>query len=371
MLLTACQSNGSVPDALDPGGNPSQAQEKPAPQAALVLGEGRTKVTMLLPLSAPGPKGAQGRKMKDAAQLAMNDLGNKVLTLTIEDTRGDDARSKELALKALSSRVVIGPTELSVARHLAQVSGKLPPVLTLAENFDGAPGIYSVPLNEADSAAAGAAAIAAKGARKFVLLVPRGPDASVLEKRVANSLSVYGASLAVTTPYDAGESGATVVSNVKAVVEAPEAIILATGNDNPAFIAGALKSEGLLKKGVALIGTNRWLEHPTDDQALQGAYIATLDAKETGPIAERFESMFNYPADNSVAYAYDTVALTAGIANALGPDGLQKSAFENPAGFRGSTGVFRFRPDGGSERSMPFYRIENSKLKQIAKSTSG
>ncbi|WP_280821189.1 ABC transporter substrate-binding protein [Pseudaminobacter soli (ex Li et al. 2025)] len=371
MLLAACQSNGNVSDMLDPGGSPSQTKDGPAPQAALVLGEGPAKVTMLLPLSAPGQSGERGRKMKDAAQLAMNDLGNKILTLTIEDTRGDDGRAKELALKALSSRVVIGPTELSVARHLAQVSGKLPPVLTLAENFDGAPGIYSVPLNEADSAAAGAAAIAAKGARKFVLLVPRGPDASVLEKRVANSLSVYGASLAVTIPYDAGEGSATVVTNMKALVEAPEAIILATGNDNPVFIAGALKSEGFLKKGMALVGTHRWLEHPMDDQALQGAYIAALDAKETGPIAERFKAKFNYPADITVAYAYDTVALTAGIANALGPDGLQKSAFETPAGFRGSTGVFRFRSDGGSERSMPFYRIENSKLKQIAKSTSG
>lgn len=48
----------------------------------------------------------------------------------------------------------------------------------------------------------------------------------------------------------------------------------------------------------------------------------------------------------------------------------QKSVFENPAGFRGSTGVFRFRPDGGSERSMPFHRIQKGALKQVAESTS-
>jgi len=372
ILLAACQSNGTVSEALDStAAGTSQEQATTSRAASLVLGKGQTKVTMLLPLSASGRKGELGRKMKDAAQLAMSDLGNDVLTLTIEDTGGDEARAKELAVKALSSRVVIGPTELTAVRHLARVSGNLPPVLTLADNFEGAPGIYSVPLNEGDSAAAGAGAIAAKGARKFVLLVPRGPDASIIEKRVANSLSVFGAKLAVTVAYDINESAAKAAADMKALVDAPEAIVIATGGGNPAFIAAALRSEGLLKKDMVLIGTNRWLEHSVDDPALQGAYIATLDSTETGPIAERFKTTFNYPADITVAYAYDTVALTAGIANALGADGLQKSVFENPAGFRGSTGVFRFRADGGSERTMPIYRIQKGALKQVAKSASG
>ena len=49
-----------------------------------------------------------------------------------------------------------------------------------------------------DSAAAGAAAIAAKGSRKFVLLVAEGTDSAAVGKRVANSLSIHGATLVVT-----------------------------------------------------------------------------------------------------------------------------------------------------------------------------
>ncbi|RVD39627.1 ABC transporter substrate-binding protein, partial [Mesorhizobium sp. M4A.F.Ca.ET.020.02.1.1] len=40
-------------------------------------------------------------------------------------------------------------------------------------------------------------------------------------------------------------------------------------------------------------------------------------------------------------------------------------------GFRGSTGLFRFRADGSSQRTMPFYRVEKGALKLVEKSTAG
>ncbi len=143
----------------------------------MTLGKGSMKVAMLLPLSASGSLGEEGRKMRDGAQLAMADMGNDLITLTIEDTRGDGALAKKMTVEAMGSgaKAVIGPAELLAARQLAQVSGtKRPPVLALAENFAGSPGVYSVRLSEADSAAAAAAALAAKGKRKFVLFVADG-----------------------------------------------------------------------------------------------------------------------------------------------------------------------------------------------------
>src|SRR6185369_3127377 len=111
---------------------------------------GSTKITMLLPLSAQGTVGEDGRKMLDAAKLAMTDLGNNLLTLSVEDTRGDPAYSKDLAVKAITSgsKVVIGPTELPAAQHIAKLSGSTrPPVLALADNFAGGPGVYAVRLS--------------------------------------------------------------------------------------------------------------------------------------------------------------------------------------------------------------------------------
>jgi len=377
--LAACQSGGDVADVLDPGaakGNQTGgAEASGAAQKPITLGKGTMKVAMLLPLSASGSLGEEGRKMRDGAQLAMSDMGNDLITLTIEDTRGDGALAKKKTVEAMGSgaKAVIGPAELPAARQLAQVSGtKRPPVLALAENFAGSPGIYSVRLSEADSAAAAAAALAAKGKRKFVLFVAAGAGSDAVAKRVENSLSIYGASLTVTMPYTTVGGGAEkAVADMAALVERPDAVVIASGGGNPSAIVSPLKSKGLLGKGVALIGTSRWLAQPLDDPLLDGAYIAALDAAETGPIATRFKSTFNYDADVNVAYAYDMVALTAGIASAAGPKGLTRQVLENPTGFRGSTGLFRFRADGASERSMPFYQVRNGSLKQIDKSISG
>lgn len=377
VLMSGCQSKGSVSDALDPaaiaapGAQAGGAVAGPA-QATQSLGTGSTKITMLLPLSAPGTVGENGRKMLDGAKLAMADLGNGLLTLTVEDTKGDSAHASEMAVKAITteSKVVIGPVELPSAQHVAKLSGSTrPPVLALADNFAGGPGVYAVRLSEADSAAAGAAGLAAKGSKKFVLLVAAGADASAVEKRVANSLSIYGATLAVTIPYSAGDGGTKAVTDMGSLVDTPDAVILASGDDSPSQVLAALKSKGIPGKAIAVVGTNRWLERPMDP-LFEGAYIATLDPSETGPIADRFKATYNYQADVNVAYAYDMVALTAGIASAVGPNGFSKQVLENPNGFRGSTGLFRFRPDGSSQRSMPFYQVQKGALKQVAKSTS-
>ncbi len=376
--LAACQSGGDVSEVLDPGaadGTPVAAEAPAGPQKPMTLGKGSMKVVMLLPLSARGQDGDEGRKMLDGAKLAMADMGNNLLTLTIEDTRGDAALAGSMAVEAMGSgaKVVIGPTELAAAKRLVRVSGeRRPPVLTLAENFAGSPGIYSVRLSEADSAAAAAAALADKGKRKFVLFVAQGADADTISKRVENSLSIYGAQLVVTLPYRTAGGGAEkAVTDMAALVDKPEAIIVASGATNPSALISPLRTNGLLGKNTALIGTNRWLAYPLNDPLLEGAYIAALDLAEIGPIAARFKATFNYDADVNVAYAYDMVALTAGVASALGPKGMTRKVLENRTGFRGSTGLFRFRPDGASERSMPFYRIKNGSLKQIDKSISG
>ncbi|RUX34500.1 ABC transporter substrate-binding protein [Mesorhizobium sp. M2A.F.Ca.ET.042.01.1.1] len=365
----AAQSAGIATSATSSG--PTSAV---AAKANLMLGTGPTKVTMLLPLSAPGSTGENGRKMYDGARLAMADLGDKLLTLTIQDTRGDSGYAKDLAVKAITSgtaKVVVGPSELAAAQHLAKLSGsKRPPVLALADNFAGGPGVYSVRLSEADSAAAGAAAIAGKGARKFVLMVPAGADSSAVESRVANALSIYGATLAVTLPYSPTDGGAKVVSDMGSLVEAPDAVVLACGDGSPAAVLAALKAKGIPGKTVTLIGTDRWLERPVDP-LYEGAYIATLDQSETGPIADRFKATYNYQPDVNVAYAYDMVALSAGIASSAGPDGFNKQVLENATGFRGSTGLFRFRSDGSSQRSMPFFKVEKGQLKLVEKSTAG
>lgn len=383
LALAGCQSK-TAGEVLDPSGSAASAEAKttpanPAPAAgsapsAQTLGSGETRVSMLLPLSAAGSMGEKGRRMLDAAKLAMADLGNRTITLSIQDTRGDSAVARELVVKAMSSgaRIIIGPAELDAAQRLTSISGPTrPPVLVLAENFPGAPNLYAMALNEADSAAAGAAAIAQKGKRKFVLFVARGPIASAIEKRVANGLSITGASIALTMPFDPVSEAEKAATDMLATVSAPEGVVIAIGDASPLPILRALKARGVSADKVSVIGTARWLDQPLADPLLQGVHVAALDKSEAGPIADRFKATYGYAPDLNAIYAYDSVALTAGIAGAMGPKGFTPQIIENRNGFRGSAGVFHFRADGASERSMSFYRIDRGTPKKIANSVAG
>ncbi|RWG00408.1 ABC transporter substrate-binding protein, partial [Mesorhizobium sp.] len=149
--ISGCQSKNGASEVLDPAAiavpasqagattaAPAQltaSSAATAPKANLTLGTGSTKIAMLLPLSAPGSAGENGRKMYDAARLAMADLGDKLVTLTIEDTRGDSGYAKDLAVKAITSggvKIVIGPAELAAAQHLAKLSGTQRPPAKLS-----------------------------------------------------------------------------------------------------------------------------------------------------------------------------------------------------------------------------------------------
>ncbi|PLP58339.1 ABC transporter substrate-binding protein [Mesorhizobium loti] len=383
LALAACQSK-TAGDVLDPSGGAvspeaNSATNSPAQSAgpapsAQTFGSGETKVFMLLPLSAGGSMGEKGRRMFDAAKLAMTDLGNQTITLSVQDTRGDSTVAKDLVVKAMSAgaRVIIGPTELDAAQRLTAISGPTrPPILVLAENFPGAPSLYAMALNEADSAAAGAAAIAQKGKRKFVLFVARGPIAGAIEKRVVNGLSITGASLALTMPFDPAAEAEKAATDMLATVSAPEGVVIAIGDASPLPILRALKARGISADKISVIGTARWLEQPLADPLVQGVYVAALDKSEAGPIADRFKATYGYAPDVNAVYAYDSVALTAGIAGAMGPKGFTRQVIENKNGFRGSAGVFHFRADGASERSMSFYRIEKGTPKKIANSVTG
>ncbi|RUX47164.1 ABC transporter substrate-binding protein, partial [Mesorhizobium sp. M7A.F.Ca.CA.002.09.1.1] len=73
-IVSGCQSKGGVSEVLDPAAVTAPAGQNGAAgagpvQATQSMGTGSTKVTMLLPLSAPGTAGENGRKMLDATKL--------------------------------------------------------------------------------------------------------------------------------------------------------------------------------------------------------------------------------------------------------------------------------------------------------------
>jgi hypothetical protein len=366
--LAACKSGGGLdalaPDRTDPAqADPATQPGAPASVApdATKIGSGAVHIAVLLPFSANGADAEKARDVRDGIVMAVEDLGKDALTVTFEDTSG--AKIKDRATEAIAGEAsaLIGPFDRTGAAELLTLKGStLPPVFLLADN-PGRRGLYSVPLQTGASAAAGTNAVSKSGGRNFVLLVPEGSDAAATEKAVDHAAANFGGRLAVTGRY--GQNMASVskaVDTVFSVVAAPDAVVVA-GDYDPASILAAIRAKDAK---VTVVGNNSWLAQPLS-ASFDGVVIADIDRSEMQPVAERYRARFGRDFDLLAAYAYDTIALSTGIAQGVGKDGFIPQIIEDAKGFRGSTGIFRFRSDGNTDRLLAVYKVVGGKLKRL------
>ena len=369
MLLLAgaaagCQSEGG--GAL--GSAADAPAEKPgvaAPSTSGAVGSGPVRIAVMLPSNATGTVAEQARDVRNGVTLAAEDLGSDVLTVTFED-QSSAGRPKEAALEAMGKGVaaVVGPFESGPAAEVATIKGgKIAPVFLLANGVPGSTSIYSVPVQSGTSAAAGARAAAKEGARSFVLITAADNRATAAENAVDFAVADHGGRLAAKARFGSDQASVMkAVDTVFAVVEAPDAIVIAGGVSDRAATVKAIRARNAK---VKIIANNSWISSGELAPELEGVLIADVDRSELEPIATRFRSRFGHDFNPLAAYSYDVIALSSGIARATGREGFVRPIIEDRKGFRGSTGIFRFRSDGNSERLLALYRIEKGKLKKV------
>jgi hypothetical protein len=363
LVLAACKSGGGLdalaPDKTDPGAADAGAPASVAPDARKI-GSGPVHIAVLLPFSAAGADAEEARDVRDGVTMAVEDLGKDALTVTFEDTSGANIKNK--ATKAISDEAsaLIGPFDRAGAAELLTLKGStLPPVFLLAD-VPGRRGLYSVPLQTGASAAAGTNAVSKAGGRSFVLLVPEGSGAAATEKAVDHAAANFGGRLAATARY--GRNVASVgkaVDTVFSVVAQPDAVVVA-GDFDPATVLAAIRARNAK---VTIVGNNSWLAQPLS-ASFDGVVIADIDRGEMQPVADRYHARFGRDFDLLAAYAYDTIALSTGIAKGVGKEGFIPQIIEDGKGFRGATGVFRFRGDGNTDRLVAIYKVVGGKLKR-------
>lgn len=131
---------------------------------------------------------------------------------------------------------------------------------------------------------------------------------------------------------------------------------------------------------VRLLGTGLWNDEGLlGEPPLQGAWFAAPDPEASQEFLARYQSTFDVPAPRLATLAYDAVSLVARLArepveetgNAL-PEGASaadlrfaKERFLVPEGFVGVDGLFRFLPDGTTERALAILEVNRRGFRVI------
>ena len=113
---------------------------------------------------------------------------------------------------------------------------------------------------------------------------------------------------------------------------------------------------------MQFVGTGVWdVPGIGADSMLRGAWYAAPDPARRADFERRYTSTYGRPPHRLATLAYDGVALAGHLAR-LKPGGdFSAEAITNPNGWSGVDGIFRFLPDGRTERALAVIEIQGER----------
>ena len=121
----------------------------------------------------------------------------------------------------------------------------------------------------------------------------------------------------------------------------------------------ALAAAGIDNKSVQLIGTGVWdVPNIGSEVMLRGAWYAAPDPAKRADFERRFLSTYGRPPHRLATLAYDGVSLAGHLARLKQGGDFSEAAITNPNGWSGIDGIFRFLPNGRSERALAVIAVQ-------------
>lgn len=354
--LAACQGVDTQ-EALE------MAQASAAPAGDEVLGKGTVKVALIVARGAEGQAGLDAAEYRNGAALAMSDLGADHITLSVLGSGGDAAAARDKARQAVGegARLVIGPASPAELEAVAaERKRNQPPVLAFVDNgAKRAPGVFALRSDEIDGALSVAGYAAAAGKGDILAIAGQGGLSREAVARLKAGVEKNGGRLLGVAQFSA-QSGLTGAGDL---IGKARSVLVVSAAD-PEQAVAALRAGGLAADALVL-GTALWTRQHHVGATLAGALVPAPEQSGLREIEGRMRAAYGRPMSMEAAYAYDAVALAAGIVRAIGAEGLGANVLRQPVGFRGATGAFRFGDDGSVSRLYGIYRTGKDGLKPV------
>jgi ABC-type branched-subunit amino acid transport system substrate-binding protein len=369
-----------LPYGALPPGPPAPGLAAPAATGP----SGPARVALLVPLS--GPNAALGKAMLDAAQLALFDAGGEQLTLVPRDTKGTPAGAADAARSAVAAKVdlILGPllaAEVEAAKPIARDAGINLIAFSTATDLAGG-GAYLIGFLPRQEVLREVAYARQRGVGRFAALVPNTPYGHLMVDALRDAAAASGGTVTKVAFFDpqAGDLATTVAvllpagpaaaPQAEGPTDAPlaapppaipgfDALLLPEGGDQLRDIARRLAAAGLDSKATRLLGSGLWdVPGVGREPALDGGWFAASPPDARRDFQRRFRETYGAEPPRLASLGYDAAALAAATASGKYGRPFSREAIENPDGFHGVDGLFRFTPDGLVQRTLAVLQVE-------------
>ncbi len=396
--LAACQAPQPTepPKTTQAPAAPQPTTPPPAPRAGLVAPDGRVHVALLVPTS--GPNAQVGRALLNAAQMALFDLGGTDLSLDVYDTQGtpQGAFAAMEAAKQARSALVLGPLFSGSAQAVKPEAASYgAPVLSFSSDRTVAGnGLYTLGISPAIQVDRVVDFTARLGVREYAAFVPRSAYGDAALAALQAAVSRNGASLTRSVSYSSGASdlspevrelaagaakGGGLAAQRRQYLAGGEesaegfaalsgtgggfgALLLPAGGSELVNIASLLPYYDVDPENVQFLGMQNWNDPGlAREPALVGGWFAAPDPRAWDLFSGRYAALYGERPPRLASLGYDAMAVAAvaaADARSSGDQAITRQRLENPVGYSGVDGIFRFQPDGTLERGLAVLELQ-------------
>jgi len=337
---------------------------KNGPAVGEVLGFGPARVALLIPQSVAGNGAAVAKQIRNAAELAINDLGSDVMELVIKDTSGTPAGAITATQAALQegASVVLGPvfsSSVTSARSIITRTNR--PLIGFSSDSTAAgPGGYLISFLPDQLVSKSIEYALSQGKRTFTAILPSGAYGILAERQLRATLQSRGGSLAAVSKYEYNnESVRAAIESVAEAAKSSDVIFIPDGGTSPIVITQELRRLGVDLSQKMIVGTGQWRSTDLKRAELQGAVFADMDQSRFDVFKQRYAQKYGSEPTVSAALGYDAVLLVGGLLREKPGQQITKTEIERRQGFIGASGVFRFLPSGLNQRGLAIFQVQN------------
>ena len=351
-----------------------------------------SRVAVLLPFSADN-SGARGEALRllRAAELALFERAGGNLLMIPKDTQGtpEGARAAALAAAEDGADLIIGPlfgTSVAAAGDVARQAG-IPVIAFTTDTTVAGDGIYLMSFPPEIEVRRVVEYAARQGVERFAYLGPQDRYGMAVYNALQDSAMTAGGYVASESFYT-GDVEAMARASARLTQgafepltpdealerraldwmpdpDAPfQAVILPEGGTRLRSLGPLLISQNVDPLVVRFLGTGLWNDPELlREPALHGGWFAASDQAAREHFEQAYEEAYGSEPSRVASLAYDAMALAAHLDG--GERGFSAEAIEEPQGFVGADGLFRFHRDGMIERGLAIYEIRSRGLREI------
>lgn len=335
---------------------------------AFMGGERPVRVALLLPFNSPrGNVRTLSNALYNTAQLALFEFDSPNVLLIPKPTGGTAAGARQAAREALDAgaELIIGPLFAEEVTAVAPVARhfNVPVIAFSSDSSVGGPGVHllSFPLDEDVERIVDYASL--QGMTRFAALYPQGSYGERVRAAFERAVSLRGGSVVASTSYPADPQ--SMYDPAQRVARAHgggegnyQALFLPEGGQGLKAMAPLLPYYDVDPRKVKFLGTGAWDDASlTREPPLHSAWYPAPPPEAHAQFLERYRRAYGSTPPRIASLGYDAVSLAVALSSLPEGERYTQETLTNEDGFAGVDGIFRFNPDGSTDRGLAILEI--------------